>query len=445
MLIGVNLKGVSFREAVLSEAHLEGANLGCRGPDQGESVRASGTIDALDSNRQEEGECCPAPAMCSDLSKANLRSAKLANANLKYANLRNADLRDAELMDADLRGADLEGANLSNAMLDRARLSCATLQNANLQMANLNGSKLQRSNLTKANFSNAKLFNAHLNYAYLLNTTFSKAALDGADLSYAQLIGTDLQDTKLTGAKLKDAKYQSLTTPSEAHLTGLQDLETVRFNNGEQAGLVLLRTALQTRGLRDLERKATFAIQSGMDKHEMGKIEKWNERPLEALDAIGPSIRYIAFNKTTAYGMHPERALVLIILLVCIFACIYLKFILQMWPSSNEPGKVSGIYFIMGDRIEMKWEPQINKEVVVKRVHHRGWKAICYAFYFSLLSAFNIGFREITIGNWISRLQRREYTFRAEGWVRVFAGVQSLLSLYMLAMWLLTYFGRPFQ
>lgn len=116
-----------------------------------------------------------------------------------------------------------------------------------------------------------------------------------------------------------------------------------------------------------------------------------------------------------------------------------------MWPNANRPGKVSGIYIVDSDRIEMKWEPQIDKETVVKRVRYRGWRAIGYAVYFSLLSAFNIGFREITVGNWISRLQRREYTFRAEGWVRVVAGVQSLLSVYMLAMWLLTYFGRPFQ
>jgi hypothetical protein len=34
---------------------------------------------------------------------------------------------------------------------------------------------------------------------------------------------------------------------------------------------------------------------------------------------------------------------------------------------------------------------------------------------------------------------------RSLGWVRVIAGMQSLLSLYLLAIWLLTYFGRPFE
>ena len=67
------------------------------------------------------------------------------------------------------------------------------------------------------------------------------------------------------------------------------------------------------------------------------------------------------------------------------------------------------------------------------------------AFYFSLLSAFQIGWRELNVGNWISRVQPREYTLRATGWVRTVSGLQSLLSVYLLALWVLTYFGDPFD
>ncbi len=42
-------------------------------------------------------------------------------------------------------------------------------------------------------------------------------------------------------------------------------------------------------------------------------------------------------------------------------------------------------------------------------------------------------------------MQPREYTLRAKGWVRVVSGVQSLFSVYLIAMWALTYFGRPFE
>jgi hypothetical protein len=65
--------------------------------------------------------------------------------------------------------------------------------------------------------------------------------------------------------------------------------------------------------------------------------------------------------------------------------------------------------------------------------------------YFSILSAFSIGWRELNVGTWIARVQPREYTLRATGWVRTVSGLQSIVSVYLLALWVLTYFGRPFE
>jgi hypothetical protein len=59
--------------------------------------------------------------------------------------------------------------------------------------------------------------------------------------------------------------------------------------------------------------------------------------------------------------------------------------------------------------------------------------------------AFHIGFREFSVGSWIARMQPRSFALEAAGWVRTVSGAQSLLSVYFLAMWVLTYFGRPFQ
>lgn len=67
-----------------------------------------------------------------------------------------------------------------------------------------------------------------------------------------------------------------------------------------------------------------------------------------------------------------------------------------------------------------------------------------YAMYFSILSAFHIGWRDLNVGTWISRMQPNEYTLRATGWVRTVSGIQSLISVYLLALAILTYFGRPF-
>ncbi len=81
----------------------------------------------------------------------------------------------------------------------------------------------------------------------------------------------------------------------------------------------------------------------------------------------------------------------------------------------------------------------------VERLNPKGWAVLGFAFYFSALSAFQIGWRDLNVGSWLARLQFREFGLRARGWVRFVSGLQSLLSVYLLAMWALTYFGRPFQ
>jgi len=66
-------------------------------------------------------------------------------------------------------------------------------------------------------------------------------------------------------------------------------------------------------------------------------------------------------------------------------------------------------------------------------------------FYFSVLSASIIGWRELNIGNWISRIEPSEYRLQASGWARSISGIQSLISVYLLALSILAYFGNPFD
>jgi len=72
-------------------------------------------------------------------------------------------------------------------------------------------------------------------------------------------------------------------------------------------------------------------------------------------------------------------------------------------------------------------------------------RAYGYGLYFSLIAAFTIGWRDLNAGNWISRVQGREYTLKSTGWVRTLAGLQSIASAYLLALSVLCYFGRPFE
>jgi Pentapeptide repeats (8 copies) len=151
--------------------------------------------------------------------------------------------------------------------------------------------------------------------------------------------------------------------------------------------------------------------------------------------------RKIAFDLTTRYGLDPARALLTV---ATIWALLIPVYSLPIWRRPR-PKSGSGIYRIWPkDRVEVRdGKPTLDNAARVERLHSDGVAILGWSAYFSLLSAFQIGFREFNVGTWLTRAQ--PHNFESTGWIRSLAGLQSLLSVYLFAMWLLTYFGRPFQ
>jgi hypothetical protein len=244
--------------------------------------------------------------------------------------------------------------------------------------------------------------------------------------------------------------YAPVSPAPDVYVANIRGLQTVVFPKGGETGLVQLRELLQKAGLRDLERETTYAIERGrtintvVDGADEGNF-------IEVFEGL---FRFIAFDLTSSYGLYPGRALRIILYLGLSLILAYfwpIRFSPQRSAPASQPS--GSIYRIWSsDRVETVWDAEHQNEeilmrnsVKIERLVGGWWFALRYAFYFSLLSAFSIGWRDLNVGAWISRVQTREYALRATGWVRFVSGLQSLLSVYLLAIWALTYFGRPFQ
>ena len=344
----------------------------------------------------------------------------LEEPNLGFAELQGADLHKANLQGANLHKANLQGANLQGANLQGANLRGAKLQGAELRRANLQGADLRRAKLQKAKLRSADLQKADLEAADLAGTKFQFADLRGANLQYGKLAGATFLKAKLSnasflGVNLKDLEIFEPLAPKDF-----------------PEGLVSVREKFKKAGDREEERYLTFLI-------------KRNER--RTAPGIESAFSYILFEATSDWGFAPRRPLKILGWLILIFWFVYLYPIAQP-PKHSGKG---GIYQIWPEgRLDQKStadeETALAEEAMVHRFHRTNILQIYwYAFYFSLLSAFNIGWRELNVGSWIARLQSREYTMRPRGWVRVVSGIQSLISVYLVAMWALVYFGRPFE
>ena len=373
-----------------------------------------------------------------DLSKANLSGADLWRADLSGADFWDANLSGAFLGVANLSGADLWNANLGGADLGIADLSGADLWDANLSGAFLGGANLSGARFWYANLNDAILRGVNLSGADLAGANLSGADLWDADLSGAFLVATILDQARFSGVNLAGARYEPASAPNGGFLTGIRGLNQVVFHKGNESGLVLLRSALREVGVRQLERQATFAIESGRTGHMIAEPDGIGER-------VGGWLRLIFFEWTTGYGLYPDRALLLMLVLATLLGVIVYPFpiatpmplqsdhrgIFKVW-TADEYGSPTGDIDAV-DRIK------------IERLSASPLMAVAWGIWFSLLSAFHIGWRDLNVGSWLTRLQVSPFRLRPRGWVRVVSGMQSLASVYLLAIWVLTYFGRPFQ
>lgn len=383
-------------------------------------------------NGKYKGRLKPSPAELAEILKQHLEwlkaegpeDFKLANdprrANLCGANLMYADLKAAHLTQADLSGATLSGAALGDADLYRADLYGADLKGANLEFAHP----------VKADLIGADLTGADL----------TRADLNGADLTGgARLIGADLSEAqvgraKLAGVDLTGAIYAPMSEPPDPYVARIKGLSTVSAGSHEEIGLIQLRKLLKDAGLSDNVSEATFSIQRNITRDQLS-----SRSPRSA--QIEGFLRTVGLEWTTAYGLHPDRALRWILLLGAALTPVYM-FAMQ------RPTPASGVMQVFpANRLEgTAGDPTEEQKRKKQLVRAQGWRdAVLTAAYFSLISAVNIGFEYFTPGDWIRRLQTREYSLEAVGWVRVVAGDQALLSVYLLAMWVLTQFGQPFE
>jgi uncharacterized protein YjbI with pentapeptide repeats len=430
---GANLRGADLSSADLTRAYLAGADLR-RALLIGANLRGAWMFnsklgDADLSRAEATGANMPsadlnhADLIHTILNGADLDRANVVGANLSSAELVNAKLNRAELSGADLRGANLAWANLSSANLSHAALNGAHLRGADLSGARLIGAKMSRADLREAVLTGADLGGANLSYA---------------NLSRARMLGTTLAKARLANADVTDAAYAPQGEPPENYVVGIKGLPTVTIPLGDDIGLIQLRKLLQEAGLRDDERAVTYVIERSTTSQRLA-----SGRAPDALEGI---FRLIAFDWTTAYGLYPGRALILILLVGTIFTTIYL---VAIWGwTSRQLDESSGIFQVFpADAIDTtRHKPALYTEARVTKIIQPDFgNALRSAVYFSILSAFNIGFEAFNVGDWIRRVQAREYALQSTGWVRVVSGVQSLLSLYLLAIWVLTYFGRPFQ
>ena len=344
--------------------------------------------------------------------------------------------RPAMLFGADLSDAFLSGASLSGAYLIRASLS-----GANLLGANLSGADLKDGSLSGAVLANANLTGTNLN-------------------------GTDLDSAQLWGANVHSAVYQAKSNPEIRSIAVARNLEFITYSTSPSA-LVRLRKEFLDAGYYEQEGKITYALKRREAElfwlgcwpwaanqtrrgFELPAVLLWSDGAYGTLlrNCVNYWFNRVFFDLTTQYGMTPGHALEIVGILWFALTLVYVLFI-------HRSGR-SGLYVVKkrlwkgkDNTREIQIRPRLLPQTSLWKLPfyllRREWRLFRAAMFFSLMSAFNIGFRDINFGRWLRLLTKREYDIKAVGWARTVAGFQSLFSVILIALFVLTFFGRPFE
>ena len=349
--------------------------------------------------------------------------------------------------------------NFSNKILDYADFRDADLTKNNVRQLMkethimLLGIDFTRADLRHANFSGATISLGIFHNANVSHANFENAYLYFADFGKSEMDETNLAGATFDYVNLAEAEFAPISLPKATDLGSVTGLRELRFPEDKPAGLVELRSVLRNLGFRHQEREVTFAIHSTQVDHLQDSCppSKWFERPRQSLkDRCSPSRWFhgawqtVLFEWTTGWGLHPFRAVGIMIILACCLTPIY---VCCTWVRGRCCSQSCGIFRVWPrERLDAGGEDFIVAEYVrVERISVRFRYAIAWGLYFSVLSTFHIGWRDLNVAGWITKLQFREYYLRGQGWIRSLSAVQSLVGVYLFALWVLTYFGRPFE
>lgn len=387
----------------------------------------------------------------SDLSQSTLRGADLSNANLhntylrwsdlNHAFMNNAHLQLANLSDANLTAVNLDGANLANVTMQNSKLVGITAKVTNFFNAKLADSDFSNASLLSATFSQAEAVRVNFSHAQLHEAKFDQVNLAKANLSNSNWLAADLSQAQLMDSNLLNANFKHANffkvnyqpqlgkMPSIMELASVKQFISMQFYDPDVGApaLIELRTAYKLAGIRPMERLITSML-----KQKQTRLA----RQQGGMGWINASLSYVLFEITCEFGLAPQRPLAIMLSLILLFAVPY-RFALRAGTAER------GIFqrFAEGEILLLTTGAAHSLPHAIANQLRYGWLAV----YYSILSAFQIGWEDFNVANWITRLQTKEYILLARGWVRMLSGLQGLLSAYLMVLWFFAYFARPFE
>ena len=238
-----------------------------------------------------------------------------------------------------------------------------------------------------------------------------------ADLQYANLTRANLKGASLRDANVRGVKFEPRPLKTIAGLVGIRGLSNIQLTNVNN--VMNKHKMFNAAGFKTEEKALTSALR----KHLLSFVS--------SLEKFTWSVLFGGL--LTDYGTKLLRPLAALLIICSLFIWPYFW---ALWKQD----KTSGMLRISAKDCLLKVANKSNQELVCGQ---NVWRSLALALYVSFHSAFHFGWSELKVSNRAVRILKCENTLSATGWVRIVSGMQSVISLYLVLMWLMVYFGNP--
>lgn len=256
----------------------------------------------------------------------------------------------------------------------------------------------------------------------------------------ARIEEIDLKGVMFKNGVFDDVIFETTNPPAARDMATMSGLTTLRYNL-DPTGLQSVRRDFKINGFRKQERQITYALK-----------RRDNEINRENGDLLTYYLNLVLFDWTCDYGMSYLRPLrfALYVWVVCTLIYAFFAFwhrrgnIMVLIPNKSNAQVIEAEVQIR-NYFKSKNTRQPRSRFLPPVYVMRFLKTLLGVMFFSLMSAFNIGFRDFNFGRWLRLLLTKEIDIKAVGWARTVSGLQALLSVFFFALFILCYFGRPFE
>ena len=227
---------------------------------------------------------------------------------------------------------------------------------------------------------------------------------------------------------MKGVIFEPAHNPLEYKIALAVNLDHIRYDESPRA-IYKLKLAFKSSGYGQAEKKVIAALNRNVLPQS-----SFSNLASNTLETTSFWTRKILFGFTCEFGSNAFRPLMLIFALFVVFSAIY--------TVSLASGNRSGLYIRFPRKIQLTDKPEFIELKIVRLSWYRRFET---AIAFSLRSALRLGFQGFDFGRWVRMLQHREYDIVAIGWLRSVSAIQSLISIYLIAVAILSAFGKPFD